>query len=38
MKYSLVQAIEILERTPAVCTALLTGLSDDWIMLIFLIV
>ena len=32
MKYSLVQAIEILERTPTVCTALLTGLSDDWIM------
>jgi hypothetical protein len=32
MKYSIEQAIEILERTPAVCTALLAGLSDDWII------
>jgi hypothetical protein len=32
MKYSIAQAIEILERTPAVCTALLAGLSDDWVM------
>lgn len=32
MKYSVTQALEILERTPAVCTALLTGLSDDWVM------
>lgn len=32
MKYTVTQALEILERTPAVCTALLTGLSDDWVM------
>jgi DinB superfamily len=32
MKYSKKQAIEILERTPAVLTALLAGLSDDWVM------
>ena len=32
MKYSIEQAIEILERTPAVCTTLLTGLSNDWVM------
>ena len=36
MKYTVEQAIEILERTPAVLTALLTalleGLSDDWII------
>ncbi|WP_462249340.1 DinB family protein [Ferruginibacter sp.] len=32
MKYSKEQAIEILERTPAVLTALLAGLTDDWVM------
>ncbi len=32
MKYTVEQAIEILERTPAVLTALLEGLSDDWII------
>ncbi|MGC4100651.1 DinB family protein [Ferruginibacter sp.] len=32
MKYTTAQAIQILERTPAVCTALLAGLSDDWVM------
>jgi DinB superfamily len=32
MKYSIAQAIEILEKTPAVCTALLSGLSNDWVM------
>ena len=32
MKYSVEQAVEILDRTPAVCTALLAGLSDDWVM------
>jgi hypothetical protein len=32
MKYSVAQAIEILDRTPAVCTTLLEGLSDDWVM------
>ncbi len=32
MKYTVEQAVEILERTPAVLTALLEGLSDDWII------
>jgi DinB superfamily len=32
VKYTVEQAIEILERTPAVLTALLAGLSDDWVM------
>lgn len=32
MKYTIEQATEILERTPAVCSALLAGLTDDWIM------
>ena len=32
MKYTVEQAIEILERTPAVLTALLAGLSDDWVI------
>lgn len=32
MKYSIPQAIAILERTPAVCDSLLAGLSDDWVM------
>ena len=32
MNYSVPQAIEILERTPAVLQALLSGLSDDWVM------
>ena len=32
MKYNAAQAIEILDKTPAVCTALLAGLSDDWVM------
>jgi hypothetical protein len=32
MQYSLERAYEILDRTPAVLQALLSGLSDDWIM------
>ncbi len=32
MNYSIPQAIEILERTPAVLQALLSGLSNDWVM------
>ena len=32
MKYSVAQALEILEKTPAVCATLLAGLSDDWVM------
>ncbi|CAN5519738.1 hypothetical protein BH11BAC3_BH11BAC3_13540 [soil metagenome] len=32
MKYTLKQAAEILERTPTVCSTLLAGLSDDWVM------
>ena len=32
MKYSLPQALEILERTPFVLNSLLNGLSDDWLM------
>jgi len=32
MKYSLAGSSEILDRTPAVLTTLLAGLSDDWIM------
>jgi hypothetical protein len=32
VKYSVEQAIEILERTPAVLIALLAGLSDDWVI------
>ena len=32
MKYSVAQAIEILDKTPSVCAALLSGLSDDWVM------
>ena len=32
MRYSLKRSYEILERTPAVLQALLSGLHDDWIM------
>ncbi len=32
MNYTIPQAIEILQRTPAVLQALLGGLSDDWVM------
>ena len=32
MKYSVAQAIEILERTPSVCASLLEGISEDWVM------
>jgi hypothetical protein len=32
VKYTVEQATEILERTPAVLTALLAGLSDDWVI------
>src|SRR5688572_22661666 len=32
MKFNLEQAIQILERTPAVVEALLKGLDDDWVM------
>lgn len=32
MQFSIQKSIEILERTPAVLKALLTGLSDEWIV------
>jgi hypothetical protein len=32
MNYTKEQAIEILERTPAVLNTLLSGISDDWVM------
>lgn len=32
MKYSLERSYEILDRTPAVLQALLSGLPDDWVM------
>jgi hypothetical protein len=32
MKYSLERSYEILDRTPAVLNALLSGLPDDWVM------
>lgn len=32
MKYSLERSYEILDRTPVVLNALLTGLPDDWVM------
>jgi len=32
MRYDFLKAIEILERTPAVLNAQLSGLSDEWIM------
>ncbi len=32
MQYSLARSYEILDRTPAVLSALLNGLSDDWIL------
>ena len=32
MQYSLERSCEIMDRTPAVLQALLSGLSDDWIM------
>ena len=32
MKYSIAKSIEILERTPAVLTTLLSGIDDDWVM------
>ena len=32
MQYSIQRSTEILERTPAVLTTLLAGLSDDWVM------
>ena len=32
MNYTKEQAIEILERTPVVLSALLSGISDDWVM------
>jgi DinB superfamily len=32
MKYSLERSYEILERTPVVLKALLTGLDDEWVM------
>lgn len=32
MNYTKEQAIEILERTPAVLSTLLSGISDDWVM------
>jgi DinB superfamily len=32
MKYNIQKSIEILERTPAALTAMLLGLSDDWVM------
>lgn len=32
MKYSVIEAIQILERTPQVLNTLLDGLPDDWVM------
>jgi hypothetical protein len=32
MKYSLERSYEILDRTPAIISALLSGLPDDWVM------
>lgn len=32
MKYSIEKSIEVLDRTPCVLKALLSGLSDDWTM------
>jgi hypothetical protein len=32
MQYSLERSYEILDRTPAVLNALLSGLPDDWVM------
>lgn len=32
MKYSIERSIEILERTPAVLNAMLSGIGDDWVM------
>ena len=32
MKFDLAHGFEILERTPATVSALLTGLSDEWVM------
>lgn len=32
MRYSITKSIEILERTPAVLTALLSGIDEDWVM------
>lgn len=32
MKYSIAKSIEILERTPAVLTSLLSGIDDGWVM------
>src|ERR1700733_7574272 len=32
MKYSVERSIEILERTPAVLDAMLSGIGDDWVM------
>src|SRR5204862_3235499 len=32
MKYSLERSYQILERTPSVLKALLSGLSDEWVM------
>ena len=32
MKYSVERSIEILERTPAVLSSLLSGIGDDWVM------
>ncbi len=32
MKYSIERSLEIMERTPAVMSSLLSGISDDWIM------
>lgn len=32
MKYSTEQAVEVLERTPAVLQSLLAGISEEWIM------
>ncbi|MDP4218499.1 MAG: DinB family protein [Bacteroidota bacterium] len=32
MSFEIDKSVEILERTPAVLTAMLTGLSEDWIM------
>ena len=33
MEIQLKQAVEILERTPGVINQLVSGLSDDWVMM-----
>ena len=32
MEFDLVKSLQVLERTPAVLSALLTGMADDWVL------